>query len=133
MKFARIKIASYMSLNCLSQHSHQSGAHTQATGTQQQQLTKLSLYLLLDIAMPEPDPCKPEACAIQNCLQGNNYNESKCTKIIDNLYLCCKNFYELQGRDASSVCCPKFSLLQLKLKQRELGKIDAEMIELRHG
>lgn len=83
--------------------------------------------------MNKPDPCKPEACAIQNCLQANNYNESKCTKIIDNLYLCCKNFYEQQGKEASSVCCPKFNLLQLKLKQRELGKIDAEMIELRHG
>lgn len=79
------------------------------------------------------DPCKPEACAIQDCLQQNNYNEAKCTKIIDNLYLCCKNYYKENGSDKQTTCCPKFSLLQLKLKQRELGKIDAEMIEHRRG
>lgn len=78
------------------------------------------------------DPCKPEACAIQNCLQSNEYNESKCTKVIDELYLCCKNFYINNG-DVVTTCCPKFNLLQLKLKQRELGKIDAEMIEGRRN
>lgn len=79
------------------------------------------------------EPCKPEACAIQNCLQANNYNESKCTKIIDNLYLCCKKYYEANDPDKQTTCCPKFNLLQLKLKQRELGKIDAEMINHRKG
>lgn len=77
------------------------------------------------------DPCKPEACAIQDCLKRTGYNEAKCTKVIDQLYLCCKQFYEDKGPEASSLCCPKFNLLQLKLKQRELGKIDAELIERR--
>ncbi|KAK6457670.1 Cx9C motif-containing protein 4, mitochondrial [Scheffersomyces xylosifermentans] len=79
------------------------------------------------------DPCKPEACAIQNCLQTNGYNEAKCTKVIDQLYLCCKQFYEKNGKESTSVCCPKFNLLQLKLKQRELGSIDAELISHRTG
>lgn len=79
----------------------------------------------------EPNTCKPQACAIQNCLESNGYNESKCTKIIDELYKCCKQFYEDEGPDAKSVCCPKFNLLQLKLKQRLLGKIDAKLINLR--
>ncbi|KAK6201061.1 Cx9C motif-containing protein 4, mitochondrial [Scheffersomyces amazonensis] len=74
------------------------------------------------------DPCKPQACAIQDCLQANKYDESKCTKIIDELYLCCKNFYENNGKDSHTVCCPKFNLLQLKLKQRELGPIDAKLL-----
>lgn len=81
----------------------------------------------------DSDPCHPEACAIQDCIQKNNYNESKCSKLIDNLYLCCKKYYEQNGTDKQTTCCPKSNLLQLKLKQRELGKIDAETIELRKG
>lgn len=77
------------------------------------------------------ETCKPQACAIQNCLEKNGYNESRCTKCIDDLYKCCKEFYERQGPDASSVCCPKFKLLQLKLKQRSLGEIDAKVLETR--
>ncbi|KAM9896084.1 hypothetical protein OXX79_007682 [Metschnikowia pulcherrima] len=76
----------------------------------------------------EGSACKPFACAIQDCLQKNGYSEAKCTKAIDELYKCCKQFYEDNGPEAKSVCCPKFSLLQLKLKQRSLGKIDAEVI-----
>ncbi|EGW33199.1 uncharacterized protein SPAPADRAFT_60529 [Spathaspora passalidarum NRRL Y-27907] len=77
------------------------------------------------------ETCKSNACAIQDCLLRNGYNESKCTKYIDELYLCCKQFYQENGPEASSVCCPKFNLLQLKLKQRSLGQIDAELIEPR--
>ena len=73
--------------------------------------------------------CQAKACAIQDCLQGNGYNEAKCTKYIDDLYQCCKKFYEDNGADAKSVCCPKFKLLQLKLKQRSLGQIDATLLE----
>lgn len=76
------------------------------------------------------DPCKPEACAIQDCLAASGYNESKCTKLIDKLYLCCKNYYEQNG-DVQTTCCPKLNLLNLKLKQRELGSVDAQMIELK--
>lgn len=76
-----------------------------------------------------PDPCKPEACAIQSCLESHQYNEAKCTKVIDALYLCCKQYYESNHTKDPTTCCPKFNLLQLKLKQRELGKIDAQLIE----
>ncbi|ODV70036.1 DUF1903-domain-containing protein [Hyphopichia burtonii NRRL Y-1933] len=79
--------------------------------------------------MPTSETCKPKACAIQDCLSANGYNESKCSDLIDKLYLCCKNMYEKEGPDAHSVCCPKLSLLNLKLKQRELGKIDAELLD----
>lgn len=75
--------------------------------------------------------CKPFACAIQDCLTANGYNESKCTKAIDALYKCCKEFYEKNGPELQSVCCPKFNLLQRKLEQRKLGKIDAELIQTR--
>lgn len=79
----------------------------------------------------DKNDCKPYACAIQDCLEFNGYNESKCTKVIDELYKCCKTFYEKNGPGAQSVCCPKFNLLQLKLKQRLLGKIDAELYQLK--
>lgn len=79
------------------------------------------------------EPCKAQACLIQDCLKSNNYNEAKCTKVIDNLYLCCKKYYEANGNDKPTTCCPKFSLLQLKLKQRELGQIDAELIDHRRA
>ncbi|WPK25807.1 hypothetical protein PUMCH_003138 [Australozyma saopauloensis] len=78
--------------------------------------------------MSENSTCKPFACAIQNCLQENGYNESKCTKVIDELYKCCREFYEKEGPEALSVCCPKFNLLQLKLKQRLMKQIDAKLI-----
>ncbi|ODQ83024.1 hypothetical protein BABINDRAFT_159498 [Babjeviella inositovora NRRL Y-12698] len=78
------------------------------------------------------DPCKPQACLIQDCLKANNYNESKCTALIDLLYLCCKSFYEANGPTALTVCCPKLNLLTLKLRQRELGKVDAELLENHH-
>ncbi|KFX93935.1 hypothetical protein O988_06561 [Pseudogymnoascus sp. VKM F-3808] len=32
-------------------------------------------------------PCHPRACAIQNCIQKNNYDESKCKAEIDALEL----------------------------------------------
>lgn len=77
------------------------------------------------------EPCKAEACAIQDCLQRHGYNEAKCTKLIDKLYLCCKSYYEENGQDKQTTCCPKFNLLQLKLKQRELGQVDANLVSLR--
>lgn len=74
------------------------------------------------------EACKKFACAIQDCIQKNNYDESKCQKQIDQLYTCCKLFYSKKGKLAHSVCCPKFSLLQLKLDQRGLGKIDEDKL-----
>ncbi|KAM3508050.1 hypothetical protein MY11210_006898 [Beauveria gryllotalpidicola] len=62
-------------------------------------------------------PCHPPACAIQDCLTKNNYNEAKCQDVIKALYTCCEFFYERYGDDASSPSCPKPSLLRLKMKQ----------------
>ncbi|ODV87002.1 hypothetical protein CANARDRAFT_27338 [[Candida] arabinofermentans NRRL YB-2248] len=74
------------------------------------------------------DPCKAEACKIQDCLKGNNYDESKCTKVIDNLYKCCTQFYEKNGTDARSVCCPIPRLLEFKIEQRKKEMVDAKMM-----
>ncbi|KAF2862776.1 DUF1903-domain-containing protein [Piedraia hortae CBS 480.64] len=73
--------------------------------------------------LPEEDvgndpPCHAHACAIQACIQKNNYNENACQKQIDALYECCNLFYQRNGEDASTVSCPKASLLKLKMKQR---------------
>ncbi|KAK7988016.1 37S ribosomal protein rsm25 [Apiospora arundinis] len=66
-------------------------------------------------------PCHPRACAIQNCLTKNNYNESKCQELVDALYECCDAFYRKKGDDATSASCPKADLLRLKMKQRQEG------------
>ncbi|KAI0899385.1 DUF1903-domain-containing protein [Annulohypoxylon nitens] len=63
--------------------------------------------------------CHPRACAIQDCLAKNNYNEAKCSRFIDALYECCDAFYRKHGDNATSASCPKASLLRLKLKQRQ--------------
>ena len=52
------------------------------------------------------------------CLSKNSYKEEKCQGHIDKLYECCRLFYEQNGDDASTVSCPKPSLLKLKMKQR---------------
>ncbi|GMM33403.1 Cmc4 protein [Saccharomycopsis crataegensis] len=75
------------------------------------------------------DPCKPQACAIQDCLKQNNYNESKCTQAIDQLYACCSNFYNQNGEEARSPCCPIPRLLRFKIKQRENEMVDAKLME----
>ncbi|EME49552.1 hypothetical protein DOTSEDRAFT_68361 [Dothistroma septosporum NZE10] len=63
-------------------------------------------------------PCHPQACAIQSCIQKNNYTEERCQAQIDALYACCNLFYKANGDDASTVSCPKANLLRLKMKQR---------------
>ncbi|KAI1325255.1 DUF1903-domain-containing protein [Xylariaceae sp. FL0255] len=67
-------------------------------------------------------PCHPRACAIQDCLGKNGFNEAKCEHLIDALYECCNAFYEKKGDNATSPSCPKPNLLRLKLKQRQESK-----------
>ncbi|KAI6087057.1 DUF1903-domain-containing protein [Hypoxylon rubiginosum] len=67
-------------------------------------------------------PCHPRACAIQDCLGKNGYNEAKCSHLIDALYDCCDAFYRKHGDNATTVSCPKASLLRLKMKQRQEGQ-----------
>ncbi|KAF2273570.1 DUF1903-domain-containing protein [Westerdykella ornata] len=57
-------------------------------------------------------PCHPRACAIQNCLQRTGYQEEKCRKEVDALYECCNAFYQERGENATTVSCPKASLLR---------------------
>ncbi|AAS53209.1 AFL165Wp [Eremothecium gossypii ATCC 10895] len=51
-------------------------------------------------------PCKAQACAIQACLKRTGYEEGRCAAAVEALYTCCAQFYEREGRDARSVCCP---------------------------
>lgn len=57
----------------------------------------------------------------QDCLTKNGYKQERCEKLVDALYECCQAFYQKQGDDASSVCCPKANLLKLKMEQRKRG------------
>ncbi|KAL2757156.1 hypothetical protein ACRALDRAFT_1093105 [Sodiomyces alcalophilus JCM 7366] len=60
-------------------------------------------------------PCHPQACAIQRCLNRNNYDENQCQSAIVELYHCCERFYGKQGNTAISPSCPKADVLRLKL------------------
>lgn len=44
------------------------------------------------------------ACAIQDCLTKNDYQESKCIIALENLQKCCK---ALIAKGGKSVCCPE--------------------------
>ncbi|CAN6661651.1 hypothetical protein TRVA0_033S01178 [Trichomonascus vanleenenianus] len=72
--------------------------------------------------------CHREACRIQDCIQQNHYDESKCTRVIDELYACCKRYYDKNGDNPKPIACPKPDLLELKLKQRREGAIDAKLV-----
>ncbi|KAL7942381.1 DUF1903 domain-containing protein [Trichoderma barbatum] len=67
-------------------------------------------------------PCHPRACAIQDCLSKNNYNEARCQNAIKALYECCDAFYQRYGDDATSPSCPAPKLLRLKIQQQKEGK-----------
>lgn len=96
-----------------------------------------------------------ETHTLAACIQKNNFNEGKCQNLVrpfgsdlrrmrtensqvDELYKCCDLFYQRNGDDASTVSCPKASLLRyagswsqnqggrltkgrLKMKQRAEG------------
>ncbi|KAM8966090.1 cx9C motif-containing protein 4 isoform X2 [Sminthopsis crassicaudata] len=53
--------------------------------------------------MSQKDPCQKQACEIQKCLQANNYMESKCEAVIQELRRCCAQYPK--GR---SVVCSGF-------------------------
>lgn len=55
------------------------------------------------------------------------YDESKCTKIIDELYACCLNFYKTNGNEARSPCCPIPKNLERKIAQRQAEQLDAKL------
>lgn len=84
-------------------------------------------------AMACEEPCKADACRIQNCLRANGYDESRCSALIDALYACCERFYaanKANGTDERTVCCPRPALLALKMQQRResKGELDARRV-----
>lgn len=85
------------------------------------------IYAPQDIGHTPANLLLLEQCAIQACLRRNQYNESRCTEVIDALYDCCAAMYQRQGLAEKNVCCPKRPLLELKMKQRaqERGHGDA--------
>jgi len=63
------------------------------------------------------------------CLSKNQFDERKCSHLVDALYECCAELYMRKGQDAKSVCCPSKPLLQLKISQRRKEQGDAELKE----
>uniref|UniRef100_A0A8D0HNP7 Cx9C motif-containing protein 4 n=1 Tax=Sphenodon punctatus TaxID=8508 RepID=A0A8D0HNP7_SPHPU len=55
--------------------------------------------------MPQKDPCQKQACEIQKCLQANNYVESRCAAVLEEMRQCCARYPK--GR---SICCSGFEL-----------------------
>ncbi|XP_040047857.1 cx9C motif-containing protein 4 [Gasterosteus aculeatus] len=52
--------------------------------------------------MPQKDPCQRQACAIQQCLQANRYQESMCEDVIREMRRCCDT------QAGNSICCSGF-------------------------
>ena len=46
------------------------------------------------------DPCQRQACAIQDCLKKNNFQEEKCHEELQLMLECCKTV----GKDISYIC-----------------------------
>uniref|UniRef100_A0A060SXR7 Cx9C motif-containing protein 4, mitochondrial n=1 Tax=Blastobotrys adeninivorans TaxID=409370 RepID=A0A060SXR7_BLAAD len=65
--------------------------------------------------------CHREACRIQDCIQKNNYDETKCTKLVDALYRCCDNYYKNNGHETKPTACPMPDILARKMKDRNLS------------
>ncbi|KAF0437092.1 mature T-cell proliferation 1 neighbor protein-like protein [Gigaspora margarita] len=55
----------------------------------------------------DSQPCHREACAIQECLQKNNYQEERCKDVINQLFKCCETLFKSGGESAS--CSKKMS------------------------
>ncbi|KAH8552834.1 mature-T-cell-proliferation protein [Umbelopsis sp. PMI_123] len=51
----------------------------------------------------EKQTCMKEACAIQACLEKNQYQEKRCQDVIDKLRACCEKLLDEGG---SSPSCP---------------------------
>ncbi|CAB4480929.1 cx9C motif-containing protein 4 [Rhizophagus irregularis DAOM 181602=DAOM 197198] len=57
-----------------------------------------------DLTLPPKDntqPCLREACQIQTCLQNNNFQESRCQKVINELFNCCEELLKSGGESPS--------------------------------
>uniref|UniRef100_UPI00358F84B7 cx9C motif-containing protein 4 isoform X4 n=1 Tax=Myxine glutinosa TaxID=7769 RepID=UPI00358F84B7 len=48
------------------------------------------------------DPCKKQACAIQKCLQENNFQQDRCGRAINEMIRCCAKLSQ------PSICCSGF-------------------------
>ncbi|XP_053129547.1 cx9C motif-containing protein 4 [Hemicordylus capensis] len=63
--------------------------------------------------MPQKDPCQKFACEIQKCLQANNYLESKCEAVIQEMRRCCARYPK-----GHSTSCSGFELEEERQKQK---------------
>jgi hypothetical protein len=67
-----------------------------------------------------------------DCIQANKYDESKCKKVIDNLYACCDRYYRENGYDPKPTACPKPDLLKVKIEQRKQDpNVDARLVKVK--
>ncbi|WBW74417.1 mitochondrial intermembrane space protein [Schizosaccharomyces osmophilus] len=66
--------------------------------------------------------CQKEACNLQNCIQRNQYNQSKCEEYINSLLKCCNLWYSQNGSESkeSPNSCPQYSILLRQMKDRQL-------------
>ncbi|KAH3903541.1 Cmc4p SCDLUD_001183 [Saccharomycodes ludwigii] len=67
------------------------------------------------------EPCKKQACAIQDCLKKNGYDDQKCIEKIMRLYNCCFNYYKESG-ETKTICCPTIEKLHEKMLNLDIAK-----------
>lgn len=76
-------------------------------------------------------PCHKFACAIQNCMQRNSFQQSICEPLVDELYKCCVSFYKMKGEDERTPSCPKPDRLKKKLEIRGTLRDEGTLYETR--
>ncbi|XP_032596835.1 cx9C motif-containing protein 4 [Drosophila grimshawi] len=57
------------------------------------------------------DPCKLYACRIQSCLRENNYQEDRCTEVLEEMRICCLKWHK------KSLCCSGINLEEPRLEK----------------
>ncbi|KAF6090216.1 C-X9-C motif containing 4 [Phyllostomus discolor] len=68
--------------------------------------------------MLQKDPCQKQACEIQKCLQANNFRDSKCQAVIQELRKCCARY-----RKGRSLVCSGYDKEEVeKLKPKSTSQ-----------
>ncbi|XP_066212156.1 cx9C motif-containing protein 4 isoform X1 [Saccopteryx leptura] len=82
-----------------------------------------SINALSFLDMLQKDPCQKQACEIQKCLQANNYMESKCQAVIQELRKCCARYPKGRSAVCSGFEQEEVEKLTLKSTSKFCGEV----------
>lgn len=59
------------------------------------------------------DPCKKNACRIQDCLERNNFQEKFCLNVLEEMRQCCLKWHK------ESLCCTGIDLNKVYITSKD--------------